>query len=83
MRSRPLTESERLFAESCKYGEVIMLLPMPDGRFCILGARRTPEGTYGPDATIADLEVTIRRPEPRRPVEVFKSDPTLNLDIEL
>jgi hypothetical protein len=81
---RPLSPGERLFAESRKYGEVIILLPLEDGRFAVMGAGRKPEGTYGPEATLGELEATqptVTRAPTRALVPV--ADPSLQGEIEL
>ena len=85
VKSSPLTPAERQFAESRKYGEVLILLVLPSGRFCIMGAGRKPEGAYLADTPLSDLEATqptVTRCEPRLR-EVFVADPSLNLDFDL
>lgn len=84
MKPEPLTEAERLYAESYKYGgEVFMLIPLPSGRFAVMGAGRRIEGGYPSDTLLSAVEYT--RPQVRYVLQetIPTSDPELNLEITL
>ena len=87
MKPEPLTESERIYAESVKYGStVIMLIPLPSGRFAVMGAGRKIDGAVPGATSAADLEVTqpqIRRVPTSPYLNPLRHGPDLNIEIEL
>jgi len=83
VKSLPLTPAERLYAESRKYGEVIIILPLPSGRWAVMGAGRKPEGAYPVGTPIEALEAT-QPTVTRAPARLVPcADPTLDLDFDL